>query len=63
MNEQQLRRLTERFRTWLASLSFEQLAALEDNFTNVMDDAALDRIDSWIIADKTIAEIRKGQQP
>ena len=63
MNEQQLRSLTTRFQTWLAGLSDEQLAALDDNFTNVMEDAALDRIDSWIIADKAIAEIRKGQQP
>jgi len=51
--------LRVRFHNWLTELNDAQIAALADNWDNVMDDAALDRIDSWIIADQTLAELRR----
>jgi hypothetical protein len=50
------------FQAWLSGLSNEQIIALADNWENVMNDAALDRIDSWIIAEKAIAELRRGRK-
>lgn len=50
--------LHREFRAWLDELDDAQLAALAGNWDNVMNDAALTRIDSWIIADRTIAAIR-----
>jgi hypothetical protein len=55
-------RLRVKFRNWLDELDDEQIEALADNWLNVMDDAALDRIDSWVIADKTIAELRAARE-
>jgi hypothetical protein len=60
--EAQLRTARERFRSWLLDLDDEQLTALLDNWDNVMDDAALDRLDSWVIADRTVARLR-GEAP
>jgi hypothetical protein len=54
-------RLRVKFRAWLAELDDAQLAALAENWDNVMDDAALDRIDSWVIAAATLAKIRENQ--
>lgn len=51
--------LRTKFRNWLADLDDNQMAALADNWDNVMNDAALDRIDSWIIVEKAITELRK----
>ena len=49
------------FATWLDELDDAQLAALRENWANVMDDAALDRVDSWVIAGRAIAELRDQQ--
>jgi hypothetical protein len=57
--EEQLRIARERFRSWLLDLDDGQLAALDENWDNVMDDAARDRIDSWVIAGNAIAELRR----
>jgi hypothetical protein len=54
----QERALGRRCRDWLAELSDEQLVALAANWENVMNDAALDRVDSWVIAGRAIAELR-----
>jgi hypothetical protein len=54
-------RLYAQFHAWLEELSDVQFAALAENWDNVMNDAALDRIDSWVIADRTIAEIRAAR--
>jgi hypothetical protein len=51
-------RLRSRFRGWLAELDDDQLAALAHNWENVLDDAALDRVDSWVIAGKAITDLR-----
>lgn len=53
--------LMRRFMAWLLTLDETQLAAFTENWGNVMDDAALDRIDSWVIADATIANLRKSR--
>jgi hypothetical protein len=50
--------LRVKFRNWLAELDDDQVAALAENWDNVMDDAALDRVDSWVIAGRAIAELR-----
>lgn len=50
--------LRNRFRNWLGELDDDQIAALAENWDNVMDDAALDRVDSWVIAARAIAELR-----
>lgn len=54
-------RLRGRFRNWLTDLDDDQLTALAGNWDNVMGDAALDRIDSWIIAETAIAALRDKQ--
>ena len=46
------------FQTWLMELDDDQLAALVANWDNIMSDAALDRIDSWVIAGNAIADLR-----
>lgn len=51
-------RLRSQFRSWIADLDDDQLAALAANWENVMEDAALDRVDSWVIAGNAIAELR-----
>lgn len=51
------------FRNWLADLDDDQIVALEDNWENVMSDAALDRVDSWVIADRAIAKLREPGGP
>lgn len=51
-----------RFREWLRSLSDNQLTALDKNWENVMNDAVLDRVDSWVIAARTSAELREGRR-
>lgn len=56
-----VQQLTSKFRGWLTELGSEQLAALAENWDNIMDDAALTRINSWLIADKAIAELRAAQ--
>jgi hypothetical protein len=56
------RELRIRFRNWLGDLDDGQLAALADNWENVMNDAALDRVDSWVIADRAIAALRSGSK-
>jgi hypothetical protein len=53
--------LRMRFRSWLDSLDDDQIAALAENWDNVMDDAALTRVDSWVIAGRALAEIRSKQ--
>ena len=63
MDEQQ-RRSSEAavrglFQAWLMELNDGQLSALVTNWENVMDDAALDRVDSWVIADKAIEKLRQ----
>lgn len=50
--------LRSQFRSWLMELDGSQLAALAHNWENVMDDAALDRVDSWVIAGRAITELR-----
>jgi hypothetical protein len=50
--------LRSRFRNWLTDLDDDQLAALAHNWENVLDDAALDRVDSWVIAGKAITDLR-----
>jgi hypothetical protein len=52
-------RLSGRFRAWLAELSDEQAAALAGHWENVMDDAALDRVGSWVIAGRAIAVLHQ----
>jgi hypothetical protein len=54
-------RLRQKFRSWITDLDDDQLAAFLEHWDNVMDDAALDRIDSWITAEKAIAELRSRQ--
>jgi hypothetical protein len=51
-------RLRSQFRSWLVDLDDGQLAALAANWDNVMDDAALDRVDSWVIAGNAIARLQ-----
>lgn len=46
------------FQTWLMELDDDQLAALKANWDNIMGDAALDRVNSWVIAGNTIANLR-----
>jgi len=46
------------FQTWLMELDDDQLAALVANWENVMDDATLTRVDSWVIAGNVIADLR-----
>jgi hypothetical protein len=36
-----------------------QLSALVEHWENVMDDAARDRVDSWVIAGKAIEQLRR----
>ena len=50
-----------RFQTWLLELDDTQLSALVANWENIMDDAALDRVDSWVIAGEAIADLRSRQ--
>jgi hypothetical protein len=55
--------LLARFRAWLGELNGSQRAALAENWENVMNDAALDRVNSWIICGNALAELRKtGEQ-
>lgn len=56
------RSLAARFEDWLAQLDEPQLAALELNWENVMDDAALDRVDSWVIAGSAITALRAAEE-
>jgi hypothetical protein len=58
--------LRAQFQSWLADLDDDQLAALTANWDNVMNDAALDRVDSWVIAGNAIADLRTrppGESP
>lgn len=54
------RQLLASFTSWMTALDDAQLAALEKNWVNVMSDAALDRIDSWVIAEKAIARLSRN---
>lgn len=54
--------LRGRFATWLDDLTDNQVRELLENWDNVMNDAALTRVESWEIATATIAELR-SQQP
>jgi hypothetical protein len=54
--------LRSRFRSWISDLDDDQLAALAANWENVMEDAALDRVDSWVIAGNAIARLRSGPE-
>lgn len=54
------KRLRVKFIYFLDDLDDEQVVALEENWSNIMEDAALDRIDSWIFAGVAIAELRKA---
>lgn len=56
-------RLRVLFRNWLADLDDDQVAALAENWDNVMNDAALDRVDSWVIAAVTLARLREPHGP
>ena len=49
------------FQAWLMTLDDGQLSALVVNWDNVMDDAALDRVDSWVITGNALAYLRSGQ--
>jgi Mn-dependent DtxR family transcriptional regulator len=51
-------RLRVKFASWLAGLDDDQAAALAENWENVMNDAALDRVDSWVIMAATLAKLR-----
>lgn len=51
------------FQTWLTERDNDQLAALAANWENVLDDAALDRVDSWVIAGNAIEKLRSDPEP
>jgi hypothetical protein len=58
--DEKLAELQRRFRGWLAELDDGQLAVLAANWENIMNDAALDRVDSWVIARTAIAALHAG---
>jgi hypothetical protein len=52
-----------RFDYWLSQLNDTQLEVLLANWDNIMNDATLTRIESWVIAEKAIAEIHSLAEP
>lgn len=55
-------RLRVYFRIWLGELNDTELAALNENWDNVMNDAALDRIGSWVIAERALTTENADRQ-
>jgi hypothetical protein len=53
-------RLRGKFRNWLIDLEDDQLAALDENWDNIMGDAALDRIDRG--SDHTVSVTREREK-